>query len=113
MENELFYTKKATVNWSNGKITAGSIYTPLVNSTDNRLTLNATVDVALKVSNDDSKSVILNGTTSKPFNNANGLLDLGTSSARWKGLYATTGDFTGTVTANRLVISSTTSNYHL
>lgn len=71
--------------------------TPLVSSTG-RLTLNATsTGVDLKFNNDNAKSVILNGTALKPFDAATGLLDLGTTVARWKGLYTKTGNFTGDI----------------
>lgn len=73
------------------------VTTPKVRSTG-RLTLNATsTALDLKFANDDTKSVILNGTEFKPFDSANGNLDLGASDARWKGLFAGTGDFTGIV----------------
>ena len=73
------------------------VTTPRVRSTG-RLTLNATsTGLDLKFNNDAAKSVILNGTAFKPFDAANGNLDLGASDARWKGLYAGTGDFTGIV----------------
>ena len=73
------------------------VTTPRVRSTG-RLTLNAaSTALDLKFANDDTKSVILNGTGFKPFDSANGNLDLGASDARWKGLYAGTGDFTGIV----------------
>ena len=73
------------------------VTTPRVRSTG-RLTLNAaSTALDLKFANDDTKSVILNGTEFKPFDSANGNLDLGASDARWKGLYAGTGNFAGDV----------------
>lgn len=73
------------------------VTTPLVHSSA-RLTLNATsTGVDLKFNNDNTKSVILNGTAFKPFGDANGNLDLGTSSARWKCVYSGTGSYTGEV----------------
>jgi hypothetical protein len=67
-------------------------------SSTGRLTLNATsTGLDLKFNNDTAKSVILNGTAFKPFDAANGNLNLGTSNSRWKGLYAGTGNFTGNV----------------
>ena len=75
-----------------------SVTTPLVNSTG-RLTLNATnTGLDLKFGNDDTKSVILNGTAFKPFDDATGKLSLGTSNARWNALYSGNGNFTGDVT---------------
>lgn len=44
-------------------------------------------------------SLVLNDVAFKPYDGANGLLDLGTASARWDGLYAQTGDFTGVITS--------------
>lgn len=74
------------------------VNTPKVHSTG-RLTLNATsTALDLKFNNDNTKSVILNGTQFKPYDTASGNLDLGSSAARWKGLYSGTGNFTGDVT---------------
>lgn len=74
-----------------------SITTPLVSSTG-RLTLNATsTALDLKFNNDNTKSVILNGTEFKPYDDANGKLDLGASDARWKVIYGGSGNFVGNV----------------
>ena len=75
-----------------------SVITPLVSSTG-RLTLNATnTALDLLFNNDETKSVVLNGSEFKPFNEANGKLDLGSTSARWKTIYGGSGNFTGNVT---------------
>lgn len=55
-------------------------------------------DLALRRNNTDATSVVLNGSAFKPYNAANGLLDLGASSARWKGIYGQTLDVTGVAT---------------
>lgn len=74
-----------------------SVTTPLVNSTG-RLTLNATnTGLDLKFGNDETKSVILNGTAFKPFDLANNKLTLGSSSARWSDVYSYLGNFKDTV----------------
>lgn len=74
-----------------------SVTTPLVSSTG-RLTLNATsTALDLKFNNDNTKSVILNGTEFKPYDDANGKLDLGASDARWKVIYGGAGNFVGNV----------------
>lgn len=44
-------------------------------------------------------SLVLNDVAFKPYDGANNLLNLGTTSGRWKGLYAGTGDFTGVITS--------------
>lgn len=63
--------------------------------------------IALKYNGADATSVILNGTQFKPFDAANGTLALGSTSARWNGVYSTTGSFTGNVSVNsRLTILS-------
>lgn len=43
--------------------------------------------IGLRQNNNDATSVVLNSTSFKPYDAANGLLNLGTSSARWKGIY--------------------------
>jgi hypothetical protein len=50
--------------------------------------------------NDDTASIYFTPTYFKPFSAANGKLDLGVTTARWKGLYSQTGDFSGTLSAN-------------
>ena len=47
----------------------------------------------LKFNNDNTKSVILNGTAFKPFDNANNKLTLGSTTAKWSTIYGYTGDF--------------------
>lgn len=74
-----------------------SVTTPLV-TTGGVLTLNGKTGVYLKYNNDGTKSIVLNDVEFKPFDAANGKLDLGASDARWKGLYAGTGSFSGNVT---------------
>lgn len=44
----------------------------------------------LKYNNDNTKSVVLDASSFKPYDEAANLLDLGTSSARWKGIYGNT-----------------------
>jgi hypothetical protein len=64
------------------------ITTPKVHS-NGRLTLNATnTGLDLKWNNDNTKSVILNGTAFKPFDNANNKLTLGSVDAKWSHIYA-------------------------
>ncbi len=57
----------------------------------------------LKYNNTDAKSIYFNDTYFKPFDAANGNINLGTSGARWKGIYGVTGSFTGNVTAANFV----------
>lgn len=68
-----------------GNITGTGAMTVKANG---RLTLNA-VNTALdlKFNNDDTKSVILNGTAFKPFDSASHKLTLGSSSAVWERIY--------------------------
>lgn len=86
-----------------------SVITPSVSSTG-RLTLNATNSgLDLKFNNDDTKAVILNGTQFKPYDAANGKLDLGSTSARWKVIYGGSGNFTGDIISS---VSNTTGVHH-
>ena len=48
-------------------------------------------------------AVVLNATAFKPYDVATNKLNLGTSTARWLGLYANTGNFSSTVTGTRLI----------
>ena len=60
----------------------------IVMTANGRLTLNATATaVDLKFNNDNTKSVILNGTAFKPFDDATHKLTLGSSSAVWERIY--------------------------
>lgn len=54
-------------------------------------------NLSLKYNNDDTKSVILNTSAFKPFDLATNKLNLGTTAARWLGLYANTGNFSSTL----------------
>ena len=54
-------------------------------------------NISLKYNNDDTKSVVLNTSAFKPFDLATNKLNLGTTSARWLGLYANTGNFSSTL----------------
>lgn len=60
-------------------------------------------NLSLKYNNDDTKSVVLNTSAFKPFDAATNKLNLGTSAARWLGLYANTGNFSSTVTGTRFI----------
>lgn len=60
-------------------------------------------NLSLKYNNDDTKSVVLNTSAFKPFDLATNKLNLGTSAARWLGLYANTGNFSSTVTGTRFI----------
>lgn len=95
--NSLYYNPNTNTLRSPNIIATTSVTTPLVSSTG-RLTLNATsTGVDLKFNNDNTKSVILNGTEFKPFDDANGNIDLGASDARWKVIYGGSGNFVGNV----------------
>lgn len=59
--------------------------------------------ISLKYNSADATSVILNGTQFKPFDAANGKLALGSTSARWNGVYSTTGSFSGAVTSSSTI----------
>ena len=52
-------------------------------------------DLALRRNNTDATSVVLNNSAFKPYNAANGLLDLGASNARWKVIYGLSLDLSG------------------
>lgn len=54
-------------------------------------------NISLKYNNDDTKSVVLNTSAFKPFDLATNKLNLGTTAARWLGLYANTGNFSSTL----------------
>lgn len=54
-------------------------------------------NLSLKYNNDDTKSVVLNTSAFKPFDLATNKLNLGTTAARWLGLYANTGNFSSTL----------------
>lgn len=51
----------------------------------------------------DATAVVLNATAFKPYDAATNKLNLGTSAARWLGLYANTGNFSSTVTGTRFI----------
>ena len=51
----------------------------------------------------DATAVILNATAFKPYDAATNKLNLGTSAARWLGLYANIGNFSSTVTGTRFI----------
>lgn len=51
----------------------------------------------------DATAVVLNATAFKPYDSATNKLNLGTSAARWLGLYANTGNFSSTVTGTRFI----------
>lgn len=59
--------------------------------------------ISLKYNSADATSVILNGTQFKPFDAANGKLALGSTNARWNGVYSTTGSFSGAVTSSSTI----------
>jgi hypothetical protein len=64
------------------------VITPKVHN-NGRLTLNATnTGLDLKWNDDNTKSVILNGTAFKPFDDANNKLTLGSIDAKWSHIYA-------------------------
>lgn len=78
------------------------ITTPYVTSTG-RLTLNATnTGLDLKFNNDNTKSVILNGTAFKPFDASDNKLTLGSTTARWSTIYGYTGDFSTKINTPRI-----------
>lgn len=54
--------------------------------------------IALRQNNTDATSVVLNSTAFKPYDNATNKLNLGTSSARWLGIYGNTLNLSGTIT---------------
>lgn len=51
----------------------------------------------------DATAVVLNATAFKPYDAATNKLNLGTSAARWLGLYANIGNFSSTVTGTRFI----------
>lgn len=51
----------------------------------------------------EATAVVLNATAFKPYDAATNKLNLGTSAARWLGLYANTGNFSSTVTGTRFI----------
>lgn len=88
-----------------------SVTTPLV-TTGGVLTLNGKTGVYLKYNNDGTKSIVLNDVEFKPFDTANGKLDLGASDARWKGLYSGTGNFSGNVVISGGTLTMNKSDYN-
>lgn len=66
----------------------------------------ATNNIYLKRGAGDAASIVLNDTQFKPFDAANGKLALGSTSARWNGVYSTTGNFSGNVTVSGYVYSN-------
>ena len=83
--------------WNN--IYSKLVYTVTVRNDTGALGLYGSDGVWLKVNLDDTKAVVLNSTSFKPFDAANGLLNLGSGKARWKDVYTNTGDFSGNVKA--------------
>lgn len=85
--SDLYYNPK------NKKLTTGTyvavtgVTTPKVESSATTLIINSGTDLYLKRANDDSKSLVLNTTSFKPFDTANSKLDLGSTTARWKDVY--------------------------
>ena len=65
------------------------------------LTLIGTGDIHLKNGNTDSRSLVLNSSAFKPFDAANGLLNLGTTTARWNGIYGKTLNLTDTLSSSK------------
>lgn len=51
----------------------------------------------------DATAVVLNATSFKPYDVATNKLNLGTTSARWLGVYANIGNFSSTVTGTRFI----------
>ena len=51
----------------------------------------------------DATAVVLNATSFKPYDAATNKLNLGTSTARWLGVYANIGNFSSTVTGTRFI----------
>lgn len=82
-----------TYNPANKRITVTQLRSPGV------LTLDGVSGVYLKYNNTNASSLVLGSNYFKPFDSAKDLIDLGTSAARWKGVYANTGDFSSTVSA--------------
>ncbi|MDE6479274.1 MAG: pyocin knob domain-containing S74 family peptidase [Muribaculaceae bacterium] len=82
------------------------LITPLVTSTA-ALKLNAATEVQIKYNNTDNQSVVLNSTAFKPFTAATNNINLGTSTAVWKNVYAR--NYTSDTTAYLSSGSATTS----
>lgn len=75
-----------------GSVTTQSI----IGVSSNALVISSTNDdLALRRNNTDATSVVLNNSAFKPYNAANGLLDLGASNARWKVIYGLSLDLSG------------------
>lgn len=54
--------------------------------------------ILLRYNSNDATSIALYSTAFRPLNEANGVFDLGSTSARWKGIYGQTLDLTGNAT---------------
>lgn len=62
--------------------------------------------IGLAYNGEETKAVTLNATQFKPYDAANGLLDLGSSSARWKGIYGQSLNLSSTATVKSLIKSA-------
>lgn len=60
-------------------------------------------DIGILRGGSDATAVVLNATAFKPYDAATNKLNLGTSAARWLGLYANIGNFSSTVTGTRFI----------
>lgn len=61
----------------------------------------------------DATAVVLNATAFKPYNAATNKLNLGTSEARWLGLYANIGNFSSTVTSSGGFITGAANGFRI
>ena len=78
--------------------------------------VNGNTGIYFRYNNSDSTSIVLSDVSFKPFDAANGIFNLGTSSGRWKGLYTQTGDISGTLSANtgtKVPFTTTTNLYYV
>lgn len=64
----------------------------------------------LKYQGDNTKSIILNDTAFKPFDDATGKLALGSTSARWSTIYGVSGNFTKSITSSLTTASHLAGN---
>ena len=99
---------------ANKRITVkGYVETPKINNASGVLTLNGKTNIYLKINDTDSQAINFASTYFKPFGSAKNLIDLGVADARWKGVYANTGDFTGNIQSAGFVKSGSSNSYVL
>ena len=104
--NALFYSTKATVNWSTGNIKCGSI--TFTQGYGNISTSSAS-EIQLQYGMDSTKSVVLNNVAFKPYIASSKLLKLGAYNSLWNGVYV--GEHSSSAINNVGIVYCDTSGY--